>query len=582
MEGSARVRIRVWFQALPTFSVANLVAASLWAFLASSAQAQAVPGEHLNEVQPVRPDFVPAPPEGLFQLPPVAPAPAGDPASDDTARLSVQHIAFHGNTVISSAELELLAAPYAGRTLTGAEIEALRQSITKRYVNAGYVNSGALLEAGAYQAGTLTYTIVEGRLSAIRLSGLEGLNRRYITSRLDDGAAALDIDALRDRFQLLLADPLISQMNARLVPGSALGEADLDIDVTRAAPYQLTTYFNNYRPPSIGAEAFGLRASARNLTGQGDLLEVNEETPIQGGGNVGGGLHWHMPILQPDTQLFIQYDHGDSAVTEEPVNVLGIKSILVSKGIGIEQTLFDSLQQHVSIALSRIVRENRTSLLGQPFSFIPGEPNGDTEAPEWRFTQDYSYRTATQVLAVRSTFSFVKDNDEQGTGLPPSIEPDRDYSIWLGQAQYARQVLDNGAQLVVRAAVQETSSHLLPLDAMTIGGDATVRGFRENQLLSDQGQIINLEFNYPVMRDPRSGWDLALIPFYDAGHGRSVGQPYVTLTSAGLAAQMHWHGLQLDVSKGYRLSYPNALVTGRGNLQDRGVYFQLLYTVATK
>lgn len=537
------------------------------------------PSEHLNEIEPAKPGFLPDRPDGLFQLPPVVPETPATPLPRGGPTVHVAQIAFRGNTVFPQSELDQLAAPYVGRSLTAADLEDLRRSITQHYIDAGYINSGAIYGEGAFEGETLLVTVVEGHLGAIRLAGLEGLNPRYLTSRLEGGEAALNIDALRERFQLLLSDPLIAQMNARLVPGSVLGEADLDIDVTRAAPYQLSAYFDNYRPPSIGAEAYGLRGSARNLTGQGDLLEITGEVPVEGGGVFGGSIHWRMPIIQPSTQLILQYDHGDSAVTEEPVSILGIKSTLISEGIGVEQTLWDTLTQHLSLSILRFDRENRTSLLGQPFSFIPGEPNGDTVAPAWRLVQDYSYRTTSQVLALRSTFSFVKDNEEYSTQLPPTVEPDRDYSIWLGQAQYARQVLDNGAQVVVRATVQATRSHLLPLDAMTIGGDATVRGYRENQLLSDNGQILNVEFNYPVLRDPRDALEVSLIPFYDIGHGRDLGQSGLTLSALGLAAQLHWQGLQFDLSKGYRLVYPAALVTGRGNLQDRGIYFQLQYTV---
>jgi hemolysin activation/secretion protein len=549
--------------------------------LAGSCRA-ADPSEHLNELEPPQPKLLPDRPDGFFQLPPVAPEESGPSLLHGGPTARVERIEFEGNTVFAAGELEAVAAPYIGRTLDAADLENLRRAVTRHYTDAGYINSGALLKKGSLEGGTLVVTIVEGRLNAVHLSGLEGLNPRYMTSRLDEQDKVLNIDTLRERFQMLLADPLISQMNARLVPGSALGEADLDIDVTRAAPYSLTAYGNNYRPPSIGAEAFGLRGSARNLTGQGDLLEITAEEPIEGDGAFGGSVHWHMPLIQPATQLVLEYDHGDSAVTEEPVNILGIKSVLVSAGIGIEQTLYDSLQQHLSVSLMRFDRQNRTSLLGQPFSFIPGEPNGDTEAPAWRFVQDYTNRSSTQVFSVRSTFSFVSDNEQSQAGLPATIEPERDYSIWLGQAQYARQVLDNGAQFVARATVQATRSHVLPLDDMEIGGDATVRGYRENQLLSDAGEIVNLEFNYPILREERQALEISLIPFYDIGHGRDIGQPGVTLSSVGLATQVHWHALQLDLSKGYRLVYPSSLVTGRGNLQDRGIYFQLQYTVVSK
>jgi hemolysin activation/secretion protein len=538
------------------------------------------PNERLNEHQVPTPPILPAHPLDPFQLPPVKPEQGPEPAAT-SGSIMVDKITFTGNLLMPSQDLAAIAAPYLHRSLTGSDIDSLRQKLTQHYVDLGYINSGALLDANAYPVSdhSLRYTLVEGRLTAIRIKGLGRLNPDYITSRLGGAPQPLNINNLRERFQIVLADPLIAQMNAAVTPGDALGEANLDLNVVRAPDYQLTTTFNNYRPPSIGAESIGLSGTARDLTGQGDILELSEETPIQGAGRIGEGLHWRMPLIQHSTDLLVLYDRGDSSVTEEPVTVLGIRSLLVSKGIGFDQLLVDTLSQHLSLEVLRFGRENRTSLLGQPFSFIPGEPSGDTVAPAWRFIQNYSYRDLVQVLAVRSTFSFVSDNQDSGQGLPPSVVPGRDYSIWLGQAQYVRQVLDNGAEVVVRGTVQTADRHVLPLDSLSIGGDTTVRGFRENQLLSDRGEVLNLEFNYPIYTDQNRGIKIAAIPFYDIGQGRSVGVQPITVSDAGLAARLNWRSLQFDISKAVRLSYPRNQIPGGGSLQDRGIYFQLQYTV---
>jgi hypothetical protein len=75
------------------------------------------------------------------------------------------------------------------------------------------------------------------------------------------------------------------------------------------------------------------------------------------------------------------------------------------------------------------------------------------------------------------------------------------------------------------------------------------------------------------------GIKLAAIPFYDIGQGRSVGVQPITLSDAGLAARLNWRSLQFDISKAVRLSYPRNQIPGGGSLQDRGIYFQLQYTV---
>ena len=68
------------------------------------------------------------------------------------------------------------------------------------------------------EAKTVTYTIVEGRLKDIRIEGLKGLNRDYVATRLKPGKDhALNVDNMREQFQLLLDDP---RDQARLMASS--------------------------------------------------------------------------------------------------------------------------------------------------------------------------------------------------------------------------------------------------------------------------------------------------------------------------------------------------------------------------
>jgi hemolysin activation/secretion protein len=97
----------------------------------------------------------------------------------------------------------------------------------------------------------------------------------------------------------------------------------------------LSVFANNYRPPSIGANAIGLSGWLRNLTGYGDYLEVN----VQGSSQIEDGrrssLGWRMPLNTLGTQLSLQVEHGRSAVVEEPMRILDIKSTLDSRDLGL-------------------------------------------------------------------------------------------------------------------------------------------------------------------------------------------------------------------------------------------------------
>lgn len=541
--------------------------------MAPFARAQTV----LPPVTPDRPAFVPPRAEGLFELP-VLPAAEAAAQDDPAATLVLREVRLSGQTAVSTDELQSLARPYLGQPVGPAALEALRQQMTRLYVERGYLNSGVLLRRVLATEGVAEFEVVEGRLSEIRLRGMARLHDAYVTGTLQrQGDGPLNIDRLRERFQLLLGDPLFERMNARLLPGNTPGEAVLDIEVMRAKPYQLTLFANNYRPVSVGEGAIGVSGWVRNLSGFGDLLEATLQGPTDGGGDLRGGIAWRMPLGQSGTQLSLAVDEGNSSVVEASVRSLDITSRLSSREIGLSQTLFESLTQKYSLGVQAVQRENRTWLLGNPFSFNPGEPNGEVRERLWRFWQETSWRSETEVLALRSTFVWGHNNLQAIAGLPPTNQPPSDFRLWLGQAQYARQLTTAGAQFVARVTVQRSPDRLLALDGIAVGGVNTVRGYRENQLVRDEGAVLNLELEWPLWRDDARSMRLVAVPFYDIGRGRNHGEPGTTLQSAGVALRFAWQGLSLDLTLAGRIEPPAELGPRGDKLQDQGVHMQLSY-----
>ncbi len=556
------------------------------ALLMLSTQASAADSnEHLNAQEIGRPDYLPAMPDEAFRLPPVPVSPELLSVPNDQGSLRLGRVVFSGNTVVATADLEAVAAPYVGRTISVAELEDLRQRLTRHYIDLGYVNSGVLLENENLTEGkphsAVYFKVIEGQLTAIRLRGMEGLTDDYIAYRLHkDADGPLNMEILRERYQLLLGDPLFQRLNARLIPDARLGQAILDVDVVRAQPYQLTLFANNYRPPSIGSESLGVSGWLRNLTGQGDFLEASVQTPHNSVADSRASLAWRMPLGQRGTVFSAEIDHGRSSVIEEPMQVLDIRSVLDTRDFGVSQALVETLRHKFVLGINHVNRENRTSLLGTPFSFNPGEPDGVTKEALWRFWQEYTYRSEAQVLALRSTFTAGRNNLQDIPGLPETSAastPQKQYRIWLGQAQFARQVLENGAQAIIKGSLQRTSDRLLSLDGMSIGGVNTVRGFRENQLIRDQGETFTLEFDYPLIARTARDLNISLIPFYDHGRGYNRHEAAVTLSSCGLASRIRWQGLSLDIAFAKRLSVPDAFKCSKATLQDRGLHCSLSY-----
>ena len=493
-------------------------------------------------------------------------------------QLYIKTIHLTGNSVFPPAELAQLIAPYQGRESTLAEVEQLRLLLTRYYVDHGYINSGAVIAADAYQNGELTIRLVEGHIGAVRIKGTERLREGYVANRLlPEPEEPFNLQTLQDNYQLLLSDPLISRMNGRIMPGAAPGSSVLDVDVTRAQPYRLSVFGNNQRPPSIGGEAFGANGQVRNLTGWGDSLDFTYINSA-GSNRYSGGVS--LPVTDSGLQAFFHFDEGASMVQEQPLKRIDINSYVHALEGGVSYPLINTLRQRFSLGLLLATRENTTYLLGQPYSFVPGEATGRNQATVWRMFQDFSQRWNEHALNFHSSFSVGMPALGATVASPvPAVlssayaqYPGSEFFAWLGQGQYAWRLLEDGTQLVMRGNAQLSDSALLPLERIAIGGFNTVRGYRENTLVRDNGYSLSSELHYTLFgnADPNSH-RLQLVPFIDYGAAWNYKTTGKGLFAIGLGLEWQLKPLFVQFYWGQKLTAPPT--TQSGDIQDSGIHF---------
>ncbi len=269
----------------------TLLLAALGLLLAALAPAGAQglrPGEgRLEETRPPLPEFAPEE-EPPALVPPPVPPPAPEPSPappprpgeelSSGVRVYVRAFEFSGNTAFDDATLAAVLEPYTGRTLSTEELIQARDAVTRHYVAEGYVSSGAVLPDQTVEDGVIRLEIVEGRLGEVAVAGLATLDPAFVEDRLRLAAGVpLDVDRLRERIQLLLGDPAIERVNARLGPGRELGESRLELDVVEAPPYRTDLRISNDRSPAIGAEGAELAVTFGNLLGRSDPLRLQLE-----------------------------------------------------------------------------------------------------------------------------------------------------------------------------------------------------------------------------------------------------------------------------------------------------------------
>lgn len=113
------------------------------------------------------------------------------------------------------------------------------------------------------------------------------------------------------------------------------------------------------------------------------------------------------------------------------------------------------------------------------------------------------------------------------------------------------------------------------MERFSVGGVNTVRGYRQNQLVADNGILGSVEVRVPLTSDPKV---LQLVPFFEIGtvwNNREIDPDPATIASLGLGSR--WL-ITPDLSLHLDYGIPLISVGDRGNsLQENGLYFSVRY-----
>ncbi len=537
---------------------------------------------------PLKKEFTPPsipPPNPV--LPVVPPAPPDSDAQQQLGQIQVFVKTIHvtGNTVFSEAEIETITKPYENRRLATEDLEQVRLALTLLYVNKGYITSGAVIPDQDVKDGVIQIQIVEGGLARIDIEGTNWFRRGYVRDRVALGAGPpLQMEPLQTRLQLLQQDPRIERINADLRPGDQRGESILNVKVKEQSPWKMWLEFSNYQTPVVGAERGLMTLAHQNVTGHGDPLSIT-----YGGSR---GVHpiidvaYTLPLNRYDTTFTASYRRNDFHVVESPFDSLNLKSQSEIIGFTLRHPVYRTLSDEVAIAITGEHLFNKITSGLDPFGqtqlLIPGSSStGVSSVSALRFIQEYVHRTPTTVIAARSRFSVGLDvlNATTNSGSLP----DGRFFSWLGQIQGVRR-FDNwwGMQLLGQLNLQLANDRLFPLEQIPLGGRFSVRGYRENTLIRDNGFLFSVESRLPLLRYASGEPLLQFAQFVDVGRAwQTKGETPDPQTLASVGLGLRWAVLPRDRAR-FELYWGvplNHVTHPAGNLQDHGIHLQAVVQV---
>lgn len=518
----------------------------------------------IPEVEPL------PPPDDLLQPPSVPSLSPQSPPLQIPGKITVAQFVVVGSTVFSSIELAEILEPFTGRPISFAELLEAQAAVTQLYFNQGYVTSGAFIPPQTLQDGTVTIQVIEGIVEEIEISGLKRLNSGYIRSRIESGIKTpLNQDDLFQSLQLLQLDPLIERLSANLTAGSRPGLSRLEVEVEEAPAFLAQLSADNLRSPSVGTVRRQVQLSHSNLTGFGDRLNATYYNTD--GSDTLDDFSYTIPINSKNGTISLRHRRTSSEIIEEPFDEADIETNSRTYEMSFRQPIYQTLSKEIALGLTGSVDESKTTFLGEPF---PDPNDGEIRISSVRFFQEYTSRSTNDVFVARSEFSLginafdATVNDQA---------PDGRYFSWRGQAQYLR-LFAPDTVFLIRSDIQLAPRSLFPQEQFSLGGGLSVRGYRQDALLGDNGLFISSEFRFPILRVREWDATLQLTPFVDFGtvwNSNEVELAEETLSSVGVGLRIQV-GTRFSAQLDWGIPFVD-IETNGDSLQEEGIYFYLRY-----
>ncbi len=553
-----------------------------------------------QDVQPPVPSPSPSPqlpqqlPPPAELLPPSAPSTTPEqPLPEKTPQtITVEKFEVIGSTVFSPEELAQVTAEFTKKPISLAEVFQARSKITDLYIQKGYITSGAYIPPQTIKSGVIKIQVVEGKLEDIQITGNARLNSNYVRSRLAIATSApLNRERLLEALQLLQLNPLIQNLSAELSAGSRPGESVLQVKIQEAQSFSTQIVLDNGRSPSVGSFRRRLQVNEANLLGLGDGLSLAYTNTD---GSNAFDASYTLPLNPYNGTLSFNFGTASGNVIEEPFNILDIQSSSRYYELTFRQPVVQTPTQEFTLGITASRRETKVSSLSFPIppnEISPGaDAEGRTRISALRFFQEWTSRNSREVIALRSQFNLGIGAFDATIN---SDAPDSRFFAWQGQAQWVRdsrffawqgqaqwvRLLAPDTLLLVRTNMQLASRALLPLEQFGIGGLDSVRGYRQDLLLTDNGTFASAEVQIPILRLPQIDSILQVAPFVDFGiawnNSSSDNPDPNTLASVGFG--LRW--LQGDrFSARLDWGIPLISVQSEGRTwQEDGLYFSILY-----
>lgn len=486
-----------------------------------------------------------------------AAAPQSTPAGDSGQAgpcFPVQHIAIRNATLISASQQQSLTAPYIHRCLNLSEINSLVHAISDWYMQRGYITSRAFLIEQDLSQGELIIPVLEGKLDAIRLDGQHPRSLQMAFPGLEGKVLNLrDIEQGMEQINRVRTTPV----QIEIQPSPKTGYSVVNLTAKPEFPISASLGFDNSGQKSTGAGQLNASLTGNNLLGLADRWFIS-------GGRSSAFSDWRdAQNLQAGVSVPYGYGLLDYSYSWSNYHSSFVNNgfTWLSNGDNVSHRLNGSwvlfrngdIKTGVQLGLNHYSSHNYLN-----HTLLQSSSRKITSA---QLGLNHTQKILGGVATLNPTFSrgmpwFDAEDDAGKTGDMPKAQ----FRKWSISGSFQRPLADK-LWLLSSIYGQWSPDRLYGSERLTLGGESSVRGFKEQYLSGDAGGYLRNELSYSLFTLPVMG-DVSALAAIDGGWLKSDAQNREstgTLWGSAVGLSTRGRNFYTQYTVGIPLSYPGHL-----------------------
>lgn len=497
----------------------------------------------------------------------------------DTRCFPITDIELKGADSLSAADRTPLLKPYIGQCLGVTQLNELLKVITDYYIAKGRVTSRAYLPQQDLSSGHLLVLVVEGKLEGLKAAQGSSVTDRELAmafpGKVGEALNLREVEQLVDQLSRLPS----KQAQMELTPGSQIGGSEVLVKNTPQKPWRASLSRNNDGQKSTGEQQWGAGLEWDSPLGLADQL-------ILRGGH--DAISDHQKTSK-NAMLYYNLPWGwwnfSYTYSESDYRTFGVTNDFKFKQNGDNQNhqlraervvhRDDVSKTSVNVGLSHLrtnnyILDTRTDASSNRLSELQLGINHGRRIGTAFVNLDVGMQNGIGLLETQAQ----DERDDAGRR-----QPNARYRKYTATASYLQPFTLWGESFSFSslATGQRSEDILFSPQRMSLGGSASVRGFKDQQLTGDSGgywrndvrwaRPVTLEWLRPAFAEYGAsvGYDQGVIRndrYNDTQHGR------VSSNSVELFARGKY--VSTSVTFAHSLERPGVLTE-----REAPVYFRL-------